>query len=194
MKLLIFRHGQADHNVTRTFDSSLNSKAHLTSLGVENLLVNIRAAKDVCEKNNIGFTAIYSSPLLRTVETSLLIHQELKMSDNIQIILDLRLRELMMGKWDKKSSVDYPGKNWDFSRNSEWGGESEDDVRYRIKHFLDTLRWGENYIIVSHGDPIRKIVQYIIPENYIPLQGSGILIDIRTKEKILFNKPYRWQE
>lgn len=190
MKLLIFRHGQAEHNVTRTFDSSLDSKAHLTPLGIENLLVNVRAVKDLCKKEHIGFGAMYSSPLLRTVETSLLIHREFEMPNTMQIRLDLRLRELMMGDWDKKLSTHYPGKNWDFSRNPEWGGESEQDVINRVRSFISSLAYA-NYIVVSHGDIIRKMVNSIFPkEDYIPLQGSGIFIDVDTKEKLIYNQSY----
>ena len=190
MKLLIFRHGQADHNVTRTFDSSVDSKAHLTELGIKNLLINVRSAFDTCKKYNIEFTSIYSSPLLRTVETSILIHEEFEMSTKKRIILDFRLRELMMGEWDKKSAIDYPSKNWDFSRNHEWGGESESEVRNRIQSFMSDLNYG-NYIIVSHGDVIRKMVNSIFPEeDYIPLQGSGIYIDVDENKKLIFNEPY----
>lgn len=104
-------------------------------------------------------TAIYSSPLLRTVQTA----QEVARTTHIQQIkTDDRLLEVQ-SQFDGKPQSFMDTFNWNFylPKYIKENGESLADLWKRMSEIMYELvgkHTGEQIVLVSHGDPIMTVV------------------------------------
>ena len=161
-EIFLIRHGQTDHN----FDSRIQGQidTDLNQTGIDQAkMVALRLGKLAI------FHKVFSSDLKRSHKTAQIICEKV----NTTIQLRQELREISLGSWE--------GKNWkeieeiapdgreDFYR--DWygykghGGESFQDVYDRVNLELDSIvssHPGQTVLIVSHGGPIRLIVQRIL--------------------------------
>lgn len=145
----MMRHGESAKNVENIVSSDPTTNT-LTAHGREN--VSIAARKLKKEK----ITKIYSSPLIRTRETALLMAKEIGLPES-SVVFDDRLREINFGEFEGKSFTDfvaYRENHMATFTESFVGGESYQDVRRRIGEFLYEIEGRDSHqhiLIVTHS-------------------------------------------
>lgn len=150
--LIIVRHGQSERNVAK--DQAKASGAAmvwgsnvrdvdtpLTALGIQQAVATGKFLRD-----RAAFDVIFSSPYMRTVQTSQHIAEQLTAGP--QIVLEERVREIEFGILDgltRQGIQDRYPEEW-VRREREgkyWyrppGGESRPDVALRVHSFLGAL-------------------------------------------------------
>ena len=162
MSLLIFmRHGQAYNNVKRLLVGR-NLESHLTDLGREQVTQSSELLR------SIPIHKIYSSPVIRTVETAEIASKTLELPFEI----DERLFEIELGKLVGLYYDDVISAHGDlfarfYSDNEEENSllefevESFGSVRQRIRHLINEKirkHENENILFISHLDPIKAAI------------------------------------
>ena len=166
MSLIIFmRHGQAYNNVQKLLVGR-NLESHLTDLGRE----QVRNTSQILKTINID--QIYSSPVIRTVETAEIVSDII----NMPFQKDERLFEIELGKLVGMYYEDLINKHGnlfvkfysdDDNENSllEFEVESFRAVKQRISELLKEIsikHQNENVLLVSHLDPIKAAISLIM--------------------------------
>ncbi len=166
MSLIIFmRHGQAYNNVQKLLVGR-NLESHLTDLGRE----QVRNTSQILKTINID--QIYSSPVIRTVETAEIVSDVV----NMPFQKDERLFEIELGKLVGMYYEDLINKHGnlfvkfysdDDNENSllEFEVESFRAVKQRISELLEEIsikHQNENVLLVSHLDPIKAAISLIM--------------------------------
>jgi broad specificity phosphatase PhoE len=148
------RHGESDWNAANRFQG--HSDRPLTELGREqaHALADLLAAERV--------DAIYSSPLIRALETARIVAAR----TGLDVVTRDDLREVDTGSWSGLSRAEvkerFPDgfERW-ISGGSGWeDGESYDEMGARVLGALREIaaaHAGGRVLIVSHGGPIRAI-------------------------------------
>ncbi len=148
MKITLVRHGQTDENYYGRIQGS------------RNILLNDTGRRQ-CQRLRLqlletSYDACYMSPLVRTVETAMIL-----IGDRVEMIPDRRLVERNMGELEGKDRSLYDAsKYWNYDENcGDLGIEKVQDIFARCRSFLNYIM--EKYeedssiLIVSHGAPIR---------------------------------------
>lgn len=154
MDLYFARHGESVANLTREFSNS-GSKHPLTPRGIE----QARLLADTLASRRIS--RIYSSPLLRAVQTADIVSQTLQ----VKVEVTEALREWSVGMLEGTSDE----QGWILHRQvqEDWfvhgnleskipGGESFVEIRERFVPFIDALvshrhSTDESLVLVGHG-------------------------------------------
>jgi probable phosphoglycerate mutase len=155
MELYFVRHGESVANLTRAFSNSGSSHHPLTPLGVKQVQ---RLTATLSSKN---IARIYSSPLLRAVETADILSQCLQ----APVEVAEALREWSVGMLEGTSDE----QGWLLHRQvqEDWfvhghleskipGGESFVEIRQRFVPFIEALvsqgrGTDERIVLVGHG-------------------------------------------
>ncbi len=149
MKITLVRHGQTDFNsdgiMQGLSNNSLNDTGRRQCRKLKNDLMNQHF--DIC----------YMSPLIRTVETAIIL-----IGERVETVPDKRIIERTLGELEGKPRELYdPKKFWDYNLNSgDLGVEKLQDVFSRCRDFLTYVinkNPGKDVLIVSHGAPIRAM-------------------------------------
>lgn len=159
--IYLVRHGESQANQTDLISSKLPGLG-LTKLGADQIR---KIVSDVlCD---LDFVRIYTSPLLRTLETASIINKIYY--PKAEIIVDDRIKEIDYGRYDgkKKEEVDskiertlYRILAGDFSIRFGEDGENESEIMDRIINFLiDIVQKNQNCVVVSHQGIIDIILQ-----------------------------------
>ncbi len=166
MSLIIFmRHGQANNNVKKLLVGR-NLESHLTDLGRE----QVKYAAGIL--STIDIHKIYSSPVIRTMETAEIVSSIV----NVPFDTDERLFEIELGKlvgmyYDDLLSthgdlfVKFYSDNDDDNSLLEFEVESFGAVRKRVSGLLQEIikkHKDENVLLVSHLDPIKAAISLIM--------------------------------
>ncbi len=185
MSLLIFmRHGQAYNNVKRLLVGR-NLESHLTDLGREQVTQSSELLK------SIPIHKIYSSPVIRTVETAEIASKTL----GLPFELDERLFEIELGKLVGLYYDDVISAHGDlfakfYSDNEEENSllefevESFGSVRQRIRHLINEMirkHENENVLFISHLDPIKAAISLamnIKPSSVYSVQVPNASINV----------------
>jgi broad specificity phosphatase PhoE len=150
--LVIVRHGQSERNVAKeqakasgsdvVWGSSLRDvDTPLTALGVQQAITTGQFLR-----NKANFDVIFSSPYMRTLQTSQHISEQLAAVP--RIVLEERIREIEFGILDGLTHQGvrerYPDESARREREGKYwyrppGGESRPDVALRVHSFLGTL-------------------------------------------------------
>lgn len=136
--LVLVRHGQSEVNTKGIFSSSRDLYP-LTEKGRE------QAQAVAQELKKLNVSKMYSSPVLRAVETASIISTTL----GVSFEQDERLAERGFGKLEGTSGTDY---SWRFSRDS--GIEEFGILAARMNSFMNDLSDGV-IVAVTHGDTMR---------------------------------------
>ena len=151
-KYIIMRHGESENNVDDTASIAYNDIDHLTEKGKEQAKNSAEKLKD--EKIDLIFT----SPFMRTKETSGMVASVLGLSED-KVIVDDRLHEMSLPEFEGQDwslyHKEYPNTAENFYKAPE-GNESYNDVKKRTMSFLyeiDKNYNGKNILIVTHGGP-----------------------------------------
>ncbi len=159
MKIYFVRHGETDWNfegrlMGRGNDESLNKKG-------------IEQAHALAEKIDKDFEVLFSSPLKRASQTAEIIGQSLK----LPVLFRTEVMEWDAGSLGGKKWSEIPmitngmvsiekldkelGANFD-----KYGGEKNEEIRDRVKKFIDEVKKdfnGKKVLVVTHGGIIRTV-------------------------------------
>ena len=154
---IAMRHGESEHNVKGILSTLADSPYHLTELG------NKEAKEGAATLKKVDI--IYASPLLRTKETAMLVHETLGIIP--EIIFDERIREFGVGEFEGKTRAEYLGYFKDHKVNEGAvldfqvpGGESYAQIRDRVSDFLydiDAKHEGANILLVTHEGIVKML-------------------------------------
>ena len=154
MKITLVRHAQTESNYLGTIQGRSNEILNDTGR---------RQAQRVKEKiKDIKYDYCYMSPLVRCVETALIL-----IGDRVEMIPDKRLIERDMGELEGRPFQEYNAyKFWDYDLNrNDYGVEPIHDIFDRCRDFLDYIKEknkGQNILIVTHGAPYRALRHLIL--------------------------------
>ena len=178
--ITLMRHGEAESNVLDVINSN---PAHLDKYGLTmngKGQVEEAAQKLLARQTKAGkkITKIYSSDFRRTKETAEHMASVLGI-DPSEIVYDARLREVNTGifdgeKWSKRSEIFKTRHDTIYTRPEN--GESVEDVKRRTAEFLydlDSKLKGEEILVVTHGLPLRLMVNIANGQTCRDLLRSG---------------------
>lgn len=164
MNITLVRNGQTEENFLRNIE------------GRKNNLMNDTGRRQ-CQRlkmklNDKHFDYCYMSPLVKTVETAMIL-----IGDRVETVPDKRLLEREMGELEGRSSQEYNAyKFWDYDLNrNDYGVETIQDVFSRCQDFLDYIvekHKGKDIIIVTHEE-IYRALRYLLLKHKL----SGNLLD-----------------
>ncbi len=187
----IIRHGEATHLTESVLSSDLefSKKHHLTEKGKEDVK---NSAEKMILENNIP-DMIYSSPILRTVETAEIIRDIIKQKTGkvVEIKTDIRLKEQDFGDLDGqsiKTHDEYVPTLKDEVLKKFPNGESFLDIKKRIADFLyevDKSNDNKNIFIVAHKGSLNAICHISLGHNTDQIiNNSDCLRDFNTAEYV----------
>ncbi len=147
MKICLVRHGQTESNFEGVIQGRKNVELNDTGRR------QCKKLKEKIKDNHYDFC--YMSPLLRTVETAIII-----IGDRVETAPDDRLIEREMGELTDKKREEYDTvKYWDYNLNSgDLGVEKVQDIFNRCRDFLRYIFEkydDETIMIVSHSAVLR---------------------------------------
>lgn len=203
MVFIILRHGESEWNKENKFtgweNPSLSQNGIIEAENVGKLLSEIK------------FSSVYTSDLVRTIETSNII-LNLNKSKNYFVKYEPALKERdygnLTGKNKKELEEQYGReqikiwrRSWDIKPpgGDIWKGESLKDVSIRVGNFYDQeiksqISTNNNVLIVAHGNSLRALFVHLglrtfenIEEFEIPT-GVPIRINLETNEFEYINK------
>ena len=157
MKIILVRHGETESNYKDLCQ------------GISNILLNDtgrRQSQKLREEiKNKKFDVCYTSPLVRAVETAMIL-----IGDRVEMIPERKLIDRNLGKLEGKSREMYDAKKyWDYKLNcNDLGVEPVQDIFKRCKEFLDYVfekHAGQNVLIVAHAATIRAIRHILLGSN-----------------------------
>lgn len=156
--VLIMRHGQAENNVQHIL-AGRQSEYHLTERGKEQVTLTANSLK------SIPIDMIYTSPIIRTVETTKITSKII----GVDYGIDERLIETEMGSvagmgfndvLEKYGNI-FPGFYRDDPTLENLKIERFSDIRKRISNILDYVaerHQNTNVLLVTHLDPIKAAI------------------------------------
>lgn len=180
--LWLVRHGQTDWNLTGRWQGQTPDAPGLNGTGRAQAF----AVRD--ELKDVHFSAIYSSDLLRSRQTSELLAETLGMT----VTLEPRLREMNLGAWEGMLAEEirekYPNELEERAKNPFYtrapDGESPRQVAERVLAAMEEIAGRHpngNILIVAHGLSLAVILCHArgipmdrvydhIPENAKPIR------------------------
>ena len=185
--LWLIRHGQTDWNVEGRWQGQAPQAPGLNEAG----RAQSRSMRE--QLNEINFTAVYSSDLLRARQTAEILAEP----SGISVILEPRLREINLGAWEGMLSTEiqsrYPeelaARERDPYHSRAPGGELPSEVAGRVFEAADDIAARhprDSVLVVSHGVSLAMIicrageipleqVYELIPENASPLRVQWLV-------------------
>ena len=171
IKIIVVRHGETNENKARIIQGQ--SEGYLSDYGKQEnreLSTSLKETK---------IDAIYSSSLIRAVETAKEIHTH---HPQIQLVTSDSLKEWNLGILEGKK---YP-ENLDIT--SHWEGkETPESVKKRLLEFLDMIiskHKNQTVLLVSHGLTIKVLTTIL---NRLPLDDIFEMELIENSNFKLFN-------
>jgi len=179
-RFCLVRHGQTAWNLEGRYQGQ--SDIPLNAAGLEQARELARTLQ------NVRFDAVYSSDLVRALETANTI---IALHDHLQVHVDPRLREINQGEWEGVQIEEirtqyahlWQARQVDPVNLRPPGGETVGEVFQRMHSALDEiagLYLGGNVLVVSHGLALATILCFIqgfpigqaylhIPDNSVPI-------------------------
>ncbi len=161
MKIYLIRHGQTAMNKSMALQG--RSDLPLNDAGIH----QAQEAGEKFAEMGIAFDRVYSSPLIRAVQTA----EYAGESDNI--ILDERLIEMDYGPYEGMDLRNPPEEVRLFfsdfvHRPAPEGMEQLADVTARLGDFLEEIKSGEkeNVLISTHAIAMKGALEYLTPESH----------------------------
>ena len=160
---ILMRHGQADNNVKRILVGR-HIESHLTEYGKK------QVADTAMYLKKISINKVYTSPVIRTIETAKIVCRILELDYEI----DERLYEIELGKLvgmnfeeivQKFGNLFLKFYNENDSTLTPYGVESFCSVKSRIKNLLNEIMKNydkENVLLITHLDPIKAAISSLL--------------------------------
>ena len=159
MNVYVIRHGETNmgkNNIIATEDEPLNEAG---------IIQAIKVGKEI---RKLNINKVYCSPIQRAKDTLKLF----ELNTNIPVIIENRIKERSMGKYEKVSFEDLKWDEfWNYNSDKLYPElETMKSVYERILEFLNELKSSksnDNILLVTHGGISRAIYWYFngIPEN-----------------------------
>jgi broad specificity phosphatase PhoE len=184
MKLIFTRHGESTANTLHVF-SNRDAVHPLTEKG------RAQALDLAGRLAGISFKQIYSSPVLRAIETTRIVCEYIGQD----FVITEALREFDVGEFegrgDEQAWSDFSQlwKDWFFNRKSEKkipGGESLTETRQRAEVFLNQLiseyKTNDEILCVTHGGILNAVIPGLTnPPDYEfvwahPLKNTDLVV------------------
>lgn len=178
----VVRHGETQANVMEVNAGPLDYP--LTKKGIKEIRYLAKALSE------IEITRVYCSPVYRAVETAKLMAKPHKLGvKTVKGLTEAKLKAEFVGKKGRKRILLTP----------EAFDETYQELQARVVGSINAINKeaSGNVIVVSHGDPITALLQYVIERKVIgsnsyyvlhPDPGSLSIIDRRDRlELVLFN-------
>lgn len=169
MKITLVRHGETERNYQNICQGS------------SNVLLNDTGRRQ-CQRlreqiKNKDYDICYTSPLVRTVETAMIL-----IGDRVKMIPDKRLVDRDLGELEGVSREHYDAeKYWDYDLNcSDLGVEPVQDIFKRCRSFLNYIfehNKDQNVLIVAHAATVRAIRHILLKSD---LSKSLLHTDIKN--------------
>lgn len=141
-KIYFVRHGESEANVRKVF-AGQRDNSKLTTIGKEQAKLIGRRIHD----SNLSIQKIYTSPLLRTKETTEIIIQNAKLK-NVEVLFDERIAEYDMGDITGMPIRHVKSEELVSAKNAE----NPELFMNRVHELLNELLiLDENILIVSHA-------------------------------------------
>lgn len=184
-QFILIRHGETLWNEQKKYQGE--SDLSLSQNGKRSIRKLSKAVQQ------FGVDVLYTSPLKRARQSAAIISSNI----GIKPMSDSRLKEMSFGLWEGKISDELiSAKDKDYLRwlKGRWpspGGESLGDLRRRVRRFVkDCLKNhpGKKIVIVSHGGPLRMIINLSRRQNLkslfsFSLEPSSLVILSRYSRK-----------
>ncbi len=155
-QLTLIRHGLTDWNKTGQFQGHTNIPLSEEGKAQAKVLANY------LEKASNSVDKVYSSPLIRALETAEIVFPE------ASIVQDDRLKEIHFGLFEGSTqSQNEAHESWDwwyqdpFKRKAPQG-ESYEDLRLRVISWLEDLPKLERIVAVAHSGTIQMLLSHIL--------------------------------
>jgi len=145
MNLYVVRHGQTDWNIQGLIQGATD--IDLNSTGIKQAQETANLLK------NINLSAIYCSPLKRTIDTASTINKY----HNLNIITDKRIIERNFGNFEGTNLLKNKYDYWDYSLNLDSNNVETIHLLFnRVRNFLldiyETYKnTDSNILLVTHG-------------------------------------------
>jgi broad specificity phosphatase PhoE len=184
MKLIFARHGESTANTLLVF-SNRDAVHPLTEKG------KAQAKELAVRLAGIDFAKIYSSPVLRAVETTRIVCEHI----GRDFVIAEALREFDVGEFegrgDEQAWSDFSQlwKDWFLNRKLDYkipGGESLTEIRQRAEVFLNQLvsefKGNDEILCVTHGGILSAVIPgFSNPPDYEfiwshPLKNTDLVI------------------
>ena len=180
MKLILTRHGESEANVKRVFANTEDDKYPLTPKG------RLQAEQLAEQLAGVSIAAIYSSPLLRALQTAEIIGQKF----NLRPLTNEGLREVYVGGYENLSygAEDAWRINDVFDVQAKWltgedpygraaGGENYFEVKDRwLNDFIGLVSWQH-----SDDDTVLGIAHAGVLAVTLPLLVPGIALTVSNE-------------
>ncbi|OGK18559.1 hypothetical protein A3G67_01800 [Candidatus Roizmanbacteria bacterium RIFCSPLOWO2_12_FULL_40_12] len=129
-------------------------------------------------KNNVSSAIpIYTSPIVRTVQTAEIIAS----INNFQVQTDERLIESFCPNLQGKKQPEDDEVAWKMQCADSSRESSESTQKRTVKCFQEKLAEGKDYILVSHGDLLTALYYHLINKSLVPCLFDDEHIDIYIK-------------
>ncbi|MBQ7387154.1 MAG: histidine phosphatase family protein [Clostridia bacterium] len=155
MKVYVIRHGESETNERRCYTGYFN--APLTEKGRE----DAKFAAEVLR--NVEFDRIFASDLDRAIETC-------KIATGKEPETDELIREISVGRLENFPYDNIPAEDrvkYFQIGYADFGGESKDDFKLRIRHFMEKLERldCDNVAVFSHGGWLIAMLGIVLDAN-----------------------------
>ena len=186
-KLIIVRHGEAENNISLSYNSSPThanySPSSLTELGINQVRATAKKLKNrgITSKENIP---LWVSPLPRTLQTAhILIQEGVFSAYNLsveELLIELQAGEAE-GKTAKELGID---DIWNIEHLHSLGGESTQELEKRMLTLLDKITSTvseKSLALVTHGAPASQLLDCINSISHRFSLSEAYLIDLTKK-------------
>ena len=164
--IYMIRHGKTDKNTANVLQG--RSDIPLNGLG-------IKEAEDAAKKlSGIHFFKVFSSPLIRAVDTARIV------APGTAPVIDPRLIEMDYGPYEGVGLLDPPKELMDFfadfaNNPAPSGMESLDSVVRRLGEFLEEIKTLPGNILIStHAIALKGALEYLTPASNGSFWGKYI--------------------
>lgn len=182
MKIFIIRHGETTSDIENRYGGDYDD--HLTERG------KTQAGELAVKLSGRGIRKIFSSPLIRAVETLEILNNSLDCEQ--QIVEELRERNsygVLTGMKKEEARRHYPDltrQAQDYHNTIE-GGESYDDFLARVKHAYEQISNvpHESIAVISHGGLIKCLFRDVLKFGDLADLADCAFIEIEDGKVIL---------
>lgn len=175
MKFILIRHGESEANVLGILSSKISDPYKLTDKGIQQVV-------EAVEKIQEPISAMYISPLLRTLQTADILFPYINLKG--ERITSEAIREIDYGiysGYENNSELDQTRKaqtNGNYSIRYGKTGENKYDIEHRLLSFiteqLETRAGRDTVLIVSHGSITGWIERIIIQATRTPVAREKV--------------------
>lgn len=161
-QLVIIRHGESDHNASRTYNTNPNHPnykiSHLTQNGIKDTTATAQKLLDMGIKDQ-NVVAVYVSPMPRTEETAKILSSA-NLFNFSRVVFDARLAEVDAGDLEGGPILDY----WEDSMSEIYHCEPIEQINSRVDSFFNEIKakHSDGYVVVvTHGIITQKLKSYV---------------------------------